>query len=287
MTKLLVLAESSEQRDQLLADLKAAGFDTFTTESGYRGVQYACQLLPSAILCSTTLAESDGFSVLAMLRQTPATAIIPSILFAADLTRSQLRKAMELGADDFLVEPFSMAELIQAIHTQISKQSTLEEWFANQRLSYGQAAPTPQPLPALKSVSQSNTESAIALAEPIAHTSSMVLEYPSTPPLNQVFHFIESNYHRSITLGDVAKAVGYSPAYLTNLTRRRTGQTIQQWIIERRMVAARRLLLETDYIVERIAAQVGYQHSVHFFRQFRQLHGTTPQNWRSHHRANP
>ncbi|HAA30145.1 MAG TPA: DNA-binding response regulator, partial [Cyanobacteria bacterium UBA8553] len=51
--------------------------------------------------------------------------------------------------------------------------------------------------------------------------------------------------------------------------RRQTGQTVQRWIIERRMAAARSLLLETNQVVEQIAAQVGYHHVVHFFRQFR------------------
>jgi transcriptional regulator GlxA family with amidase domain len=51
------------------------------------------------------------------------------------------------------------------------------------------------------------------------------------------------------------------------------------------MAAARSLLLETDQMMEQIAAQVGYNNVVHFFRQFRQIHGTTPQAWRSMHRS--
>lgn len=84
-----------------------------------------------------------------------------------------------------------------------------------------------------------------------------------------------------IALSDVAQAVGYSPAYLTHLMGRQTGQTVQQWIIKHRMAAACSLLLETDQPVEQIAVQVGYRHPVHFFRQFRRLYGTTPQTWRN------
>lgn len=63
--------------------------------------------------------------------------------------------------------------------------------------------------------------------------------------------------------------------------RRQTGQTVQRWIILRRIAAVRSLLLQTDQSVEQIAVAVGYQNAVHFFRQFRQLHGTTPQAWRT------
>ncbi|MBD2342613.1 helix-turn-helix domain-containing protein [Anabaena subtropica] len=104
--------------------------------------------------------------------------------------------------------------------------------------------------------------------------------FPADSQLNQVFQFIESNYNQSISLREVAQAVGYSAAYLTDLVRRHTGETVNHWIIKRRMVAAQTLLLETDQCVNQIAETVGYQHEGHFFRQFRQYHDTTPHAWR-------
>lgn len=105
--------------------------------------------------------------------------------------------------------------------------------------------------------------------------------FPTNPKLHEVFQFIEANYHQSITLCDVAQAVGYSSAYLTDLVRRQTGKTVNQWIVERRIAEARRLLMETDQTGNEIALSVGYQSEGHFFRQFRQYHGTTPQVWRN------
>ncbi|MGB7443291.1 MAG: helix-turn-helix domain-containing protein [Coleofasciculaceae cyanobacterium] len=110
-------------------------------------------------------------------------------------------------------------------------------------------------------------------------------KFPSYPQIGQVFKFIEENYYQSISLSDVAVAVGYCPAYLTDLVRRCTGQTVNHWIIERRMVAARTLLLETNQCVHQIAQALGYQYDSHFFRQFRQFHETTPQAWRKAQRS--
>lgn len=107
--------------------------------------------------------------------------------------------------------------------------------------------------------------------------------FPANPKLSQVFSFIESNYHRSITLSDVARAVGYSSAYLTDLVRRQTGKTVNHWIVERRLTEACALLRETDRTANEIAETVGYQNPGHFFRQFRQHCGTTPQAWRKLH----
>jgi AraC-like DNA-binding protein len=98
--------------------------------------------------------------------------------------------------------------------------------------------------------------------------------------LSRVFSFIETNYQHSISLREVAEAVGRSPAYLTDLVRRETGKTVLNWIIERRMAEARRLLLETQYSVEQIAEAVGYFDRRHFSRQFLRLHNATPHTWR-------
>jgi AraC family transcriptional regulator len=104
--------------------------------------------------------------------------------------------------------------------------------------------------------------------------------FPSIPRLHEVFEFIELNYHQNISLKEVAQAVGYSSAYLTHLVRHLTRKTVNNWIIERRIVQASILLLETNESVEQIALKVGYQNINHFYCQFRNYYKTTPHAWR-------
>ncbi len=103
--------------------------------------------------------------------------------------------------------------------------------------------------------------------------------------LSEVFPFIEANYHQPIGLCEVAQAVGYSPAYLTDLMRRQTGQTLNRWIVERRIKAACSLLLESTHTVEQIAEAVSYRYAGCFFRQFRRSLGMSPQVWRNTQRS--
>lgn len=110
------------------------------------------------------------------------------------------------------------------------------------------------------------------------HTQESIL--PSVHRLNEVFEFIELNYQHSIKLKEVAQAVGYSPAYLTDLVRRMTGKTVNDWIIKRRLEEAKRLLLETKDSIEQIAFKVGYQNINHFYCQFRNHCQNTPRAWR-------
>jgi AraC-like DNA-binding protein len=160
---------------------------------------------------------------------------------------------MELGADDYLTKPSTAEELLRAIAARFEKQTTLAHWYSQQ---------TQQ--------SQTHLESA-----------APAFAFPSVPQLQEVFAFIEANYHQSISLNHVAQAVGYSPAYLTDLVRRLTGQSLYRWIVERRMAAACALLLETEQTVDQVAIAVGYQNSSHFSRQFRQSFGMPPKVWKN------
>jgi AraC-like DNA-binding protein len=101
--------------------------------------------------------------------------------------------------------------------------------------------------------------------------------------LTHIFRFIKTNYHRQISLCDVAKAVNRSPSYLTDLVRRETGQTILNWIIRYRLREARRLLAHTNLPIQKIAASIGYLDTGHFIRQFNRDIGRTPRAWRRIH----
>ena len=106
------------------------------------------------------------------------------------------------------------------------------------------------------------------------------LRLKDEPLLAEVFGFIEERYREPISLKDVARAVSLSPGHLTTVVRRKTGRTVGEWISERRMAEARRLLVETDLAVEEVGRRVGYNDPGYFVRSFRRAHGATPLGWR-------
>lgn len=258
MKKILVIEDEAQSREMFLECLEAENFDAIGAENGLIGIQQAQSQLPDLVICDIRMPQLDGYGVLTTLRQDPATAMIPFIFLTAKATKAELRQGMELGADDYLTKPFTVEELLGAIAARLEKQAALRQWCAieSRRVSESPGAETALPA-ASKSI------------------------FPSVSQLSEVFDFIEANYHQPIGLCEVAQAVGYAPAYLTDLVRRRTGKTVNRWIVKRRMAAVHALLLETDHSVDWIAEAVGYQNAGHFFRQFRQYHGTTPQAWRN------
>lgn len=103
------------------------------------------------------------------------------------------------------------------------------------------------------------------------------------PLLAAVFNVVERRYADTdapIGLREVADAIGLTTGHLTTVIGRRTGRTVGQWITERRMREARRLLADTDLTVAAVARQVGYRDPGYFVRRFRREHGVPPLAWR-------
>jgi AraC-like DNA-binding protein len=101
------------------------------------------------------------------------------------------------------------------------------------------------------------------------------------PLLAEVFTVIDRCRGEATSLGDVARELGVTPGHLTTVVRQRTGRTVQDWIIERRMAEARSLLSETELPVAEIARRVGMSDPGYFSRQFRRIHGISPRDWRN------
>jgi AraC-like DNA-binding protein len=101
------------------------------------------------------------------------------------------------------------------------------------------------------------------------------------PLLAEVFAVIDRHRGEPLSLRDVAGELGMTPGHLTTVVRRRTGRTVQEWIIERRMAEARSLLSDTELPVSEIARRVGMSDPGYFSRLFRRTHGTSPREWRA------
>lgn len=109
------------------------------------------------------------------------------------------------------------------------------------------------------------------------------LRHSGEPLLAKVFEVIDDRIGGPLSLCDVARECGITPGYLTTVVRRRTGRTVQEWIIERRMADARSLLLGTDLAVQEVAWRVGISDAGYFARVFRAAHGMSPRVWRQQH----
>ncbi|WOD41868.1 response regulator [Nodosilinea sp. E11] len=253
MKTVLIIEDEAQTRNIFLKCLEFEGFRAVGASDGTTGVAMAQQHTPDLVVCDIMMPDMDGYSVLSALRKARSTALIPLIFLTAKVTMTDLRRGMELGADDYLTKPCTVEQFLAAINSRLQRQEQLSEL-------YGRAPQAPT-----------------SPSRPRASAESI---FPADPKLDSIFRFIEANYRQPISLNDVAQEAGYSPAYLTNLVQSHTGRTIKQWIIERRMAEAKQLLATTNQSVRHIAEAAGYSDAGYFTRQFRQFHGVSPQIWR-------
>ncbi len=130
MSSILIIDDNEDIRENTAEILDMSGYKTITAENGKKGVELAIKEKPDLIVCDIMMPELDGYGVLHMLRKNPETQHIPFIFLTAKTERSDHRRGMEMGADDYITKPFEDIELLRAIEIRLNKLKVLDEKYA-------------------------------------------------------------------------------------------------------------------------------------------------------------
>ncbi len=131
MSKILVIEDSAEVRDRIVTSLGFEGFDIVEAEDGEAGVQLARETKPDLIICDVMMPKLDGHATLTALRGDSATAAIPFIFLSAKSQASDMRQGLQLGADDYLIKPFSIVDLTDAVNLRLRRREEMAPAIAN------------------------------------------------------------------------------------------------------------------------------------------------------------
>ena len=124
--KVLVIDDTQDIRFIISETLNMFGFQTLTAEDGVSGISMAQDNLPDLIICDINMPNLDGYGTLKAMREHEATAGIPFIFLSGATDKSDMRRGMELGADDYLTKPFTHKELLAAVNTRLEKQAEVQ-----------------------------------------------------------------------------------------------------------------------------------------------------------------
>ncbi len=127
--KILVIEDNSEVRENLEEILELSGYQVLLAEDGKVGVELALNEQPDLILCDVMMPRLDGFGVLNILSKKSQTADIPFIFLTAKAEKSDFRRGMNLGADDYITKPFYKDELLSVLETRLEKAEQLRKKF--------------------------------------------------------------------------------------------------------------------------------------------------------------
>lgn len=121
MTTILIIEDDESLRESIAEILQFEGFSTLMAFEGRQGFEMAVQHIPDLIICDGMMPVMDGFEVLNKIRQDPTTKLIPLIFISALAERENTRKGMDLGADDYLVKPFTRLELLKTVRSRLTR----------------------------------------------------------------------------------------------------------------------------------------------------------------------
>lgn len=130
MKKILIIEDDTIMRENTAEILELAHYQVTTAPNGKVGSQLAKEIKPDLIICDIMMPELDGYGVLHVLSKDPKTASIPFIFLTAKAEKSEIRKGMDLGADDYLTKPFEDTELMNAIESRLKKVEILRKEFS-------------------------------------------------------------------------------------------------------------------------------------------------------------
>jgi CRP-like cAMP-binding protein len=127
MKKILVIENNAGIRENIAEILGLANYKVFTAGDGKTGIEIALHQKPDLILCEVLMPQLDGYGVLHLIHKNPTIRNTPFILLSDTADRAEMRKGMELGADDYIIKPFEKTELLQAIECRLKRAEWLKQ----------------------------------------------------------------------------------------------------------------------------------------------------------------
>ncbi len=127
MKRILLIEDDSALRENTSELLELSGYKVYTAPNGKIGIEKAIQETPNIIICDIMMPEIDGYGVLEAITLDEKTKHIPFIFLSAKTEHKEIRKGMDMGADDYLTKPFDEEELINAVESRLAKAIILAQ----------------------------------------------------------------------------------------------------------------------------------------------------------------
>ena len=126
MKRILLIEDDKALRENTEELLELCGYNVTTASNGRIGIEAAIENLPDIIICDIMMPEVDGYGVLENLSNNEKTKQIPFIFLSAKTEHKEIRRGMDLGADDYLTKPFEEEDLTSAIESRLAKAELIK-----------------------------------------------------------------------------------------------------------------------------------------------------------------
>ena len=126
MKRILVIEDNDSLREEISVVLEIEGYAVATAENGRIGLERIKEVRPDLVICDLMMPEMDGFETLKAIRADPEIEALPVIILTAREERQDMRRGMELGADDYIMKPFKIGDLLRGVTAAFEKHARVE-----------------------------------------------------------------------------------------------------------------------------------------------------------------
>lgn len=212
------------------------------------------------ILCDVEMPGGNGLSFIEQVRDKHPR--IRSVIITCHAEFDYVQKAIRCGARDYILKPIDYEELGSLLE-QLTQEIAAEE----SRDKIGRLAERTRELKA-------------------ADGGADALDMDSNEErLSRVKAYIEEHIQEKISVKDLAELVHINDQYLMRIFKRETGQSILEYMTDRRIIIASSMLKDTDYSINFIADCVGCDNYSYFTKLFKKQTGFTPREYRGQFKA--
>jgi YesN/AraC family two-component response regulator len=248
VARILIIDDQPDSVALLLSYLEDKALDILVALDGRDGLSKAAIGQPDLILLDVTMPHLDGFATCKQLKQDVRTERIPVIFLSGRDTLDHKLEGFTAGAIDYIIKPFSEAEVLARIMVHI---------HAKQRLDY------------LETVAGQRVREGVEPRQDLDETL-----------FARAIGLLEKNLREPPGMVELAHRVGTNERKLTQIFRRKVGMTVFDFLVELRLETARRLLEGSGLQIQLIADRVGYRNAGDFTRAFRRRYGASPREYR-------
>jgi DNA-binding response OmpR family regulator len=247
---ILVIDDNIEELQLLLGALRGAGHRISLAFDALQGYRRVTALQPDLVLLDVRMGATDGFATCRLLKADRTTSHIPVIFVTSSSSVEERLTGLREGAVDYILKPFDSSEVLArvAVHLALSGSSHRAQACIAQAENV------------LENARSDNADRVIAQA-----AERLVLSDLAKVP----------------TLPELATRVGTHEKRLSRVFREQTGRTVFEFVRERRLGEAQRLLAGSALSVEEVAQAVGFSGAANFSTAFRERFGITPSSYRN------
>lgn len=127
MKNILLIEDNLPLRENTAEILELANYRVAMAANGKEGIEMALHGKPDLIICDIMMPELDGYAVLHAIQKNESIRHTPFIFLTAKVEHADYRKGMELGADDYVLKPFSGTELLTAVESRLKRMEQIRE----------------------------------------------------------------------------------------------------------------------------------------------------------------